>query len=52
MRYKNNNTNNSKGKHLKYEDRVKIEALLKEKLTTKEIALHLGKSQRTIQRET
>lgn len=29
-------------KHFTHEDRIKIEALLKEKLTPKEIALHLG----------
>ena len=48
----NNTTKNRKGKHLNYEDRLKIEALSKAGLKPKEIGQLLGgRSERTIYRE-
>ena len=45
-------TNNRKGKHLKYEERLKIEALSKAGLNSEEIGRQLGgRSGRTIRRE-
>ena len=40
-----------KGKHLKWEDRLKIEAYSESRLAAKEIALLLGRSRRAIERE-
>ena len=45
-------TKERKGKHLNYEERIKIEALLKTGLTSEEIGRQLGgRSGRTIRRE-
>ena len=45
-------TKDRKGKHLNYEERIKIEALLKTGLTSEEIGRQLGgRSGRTIRRE-
>ena len=44
-------TKSRKGKHLTYEERIKIETLLREKMSEKDIALRLGRSTRTIRRE-
>lgn len=40
-----------KGKHLKWEDRLKIEAYVESGLAVKDIALLLGRNRRTIERE-
>jgi len=40
-----------KGKHLKWEERLKIEAYRESRLAAKDIALLLGRSRRTIERE-
>src|SRR6056297_3808587 len=40
-----------KGKHLQWEDRLKIEAYTEGGLAAKDIALLLGRSRRTIERE-
>lgn len=45
------NTENKKGKHLNYEDRIKIEALAKAGYKSEEIGKQLGRSGRTIRRE-
>lgn len=45
------NIKNRKGKHLNYEERVKIETLRKEKMKASEIAIRIGCSKRTIERE-
>ncbi len=45
------NTKNRKGKHLNYEERIKIETLKKENMKASEIALRIGCSKRTIERE-
>lgn len=45
------NTKNRRGKHLSYEERIKIETLYNEKLNAKEISIRLGRSKRTIERE-
>lgn len=48
----NNNTKERKGKHLNYEERLKIEALSKIGLSSDEIGIQLGgRSGRTIRRE-
>lgn len=47
----NYTTKRQKGKHLTYIERNKIEALVKAKTKTKEIAKIIGASVRTIQRE-
>ena len=48
----NISTNNRKGKHLTYEERIKLEALYKLGLTTACIAEQIGgRSERTIRRE-
>ena len=44
-------TKNRKGKHLKYEERIKIEALSKTGMKSKEIAGYIGCSGRTVRRE-
>ena len=52
MSHLNNTTKNRKGKHLNYEDRLKIEALIKAGIKPKEIGQLLGgRSERTIYRE-
>ena len=52
MSHLNYTTENKKGQHLKYEERLKLEALLKAKVSLKEIAKILGgRSERTIRRE-
>ena len=45
------NTENKKGKHLTYENRIKIETLFQEGLKPIEIGKRLSKSRRTIERE-
>jgi len=40
-----------KGKHLQWEDRLKIEAYTESGLAAQDIALLLGRSKRTIERE-
>ena len=40
-----------KGKHLQWEDRLKIEAYTETRLAAKNIALLMGRSRRTIERE-
>lgn len=47
----NYTTKREKGKHLNFEERIKIEALFKAKLTSKEIALQIDCHERTIRRE-
>ena len=44
-------TKNSKGKHLNYEKRIKIEALSKAGLESEVIAQQIGCSGRTVRRE-
>lgn len=44
-------TKNRKGKHLNYEERIKIEALSKIGMKSEEIAKHIGCSGRTVRRE-
>ena len=51
MGQEKDSTISSKGKHLKKEDRIKIEVLLKSNTQIKEIAKILDRSPRTIQRE-
>jgi len=52
MEQNNYTTENKKGQHLKYEDRLKLEALLKAKVRLNEIAKMLGgRSERTLRRE-
>ena len=52
MSHLNYNTKNRTGKHLNYEERIKIEALLKAGLKPEEIGKQLGgRSARTIRRE-
>ena len=52
MERNNNNTKERKGKHLTYEDRQKLEVLLKAKIEIGKIAELLGgRSERTIRRE-
>lgn len=51
MNHKYYTTERKKGKHLSYEERVKIETLLERKVTLKEIATIIGVSVRTINRE-
>ena len=46
-----NNTENKKGKHLTYENRIKIETLYQEGLPPVDIGKRLLKSRRTIERE-
>ena len=45
------NTKSRKGKHLKYEERIKVEALYRLGLSPHEIGRQLEKSKRTIERE-
>ena len=45
------NTKNRKGKHLNYEERIKIEALSKIGMKSEEIAKEIGCSGRTVRRE-
>ena len=45
------NTESRKNKHLVYEERIKIETLIKEKMKAEEISKRLGRSKRTIERE-
>jgi IS30 family transposase len=47
----NNTTNSKKNKYLTEQERYKIEALKKIKLSNAEIAVQIGKSERTIRRE-
>lgn len=47
----NNNTKIRKGKHLNYEERIKIEALSKAGMKSERIAKEIGCSGRTIRRE-
>jgi len=51
MSQKNNNMKTLKFKQLTFRDRIKIEALLKENFKASEIAISLGFSKRTINRE-
>ena len=51
MSQKNNNMKTRKFKQLTFRDRIKIEALLKENFKASEIAISLGFSKRTINRE-
>lgn len=51
MERKNNITVNRKGKHLIYEERIKIETLYKEGLSATAIGKRLNRSKRTIERE-
>jgi IS30 family transposase len=45
------NTKHKKGQHLRYEERLKLEALLKAKVEIEEIAAQLGCCKRTLRRE-
>ena len=47
----NNNTKREKGKHLNYEERIKIEALSKTGMKSEEIGRQIGCSGRTVRRE-
>ena len=47
----NNTTKNRKGKHLNYEERIKIETLNKIGMKSEEIAKEIGCSGRTVRRE-
>lgn len=47
----NNTTKNRKGKHLNYEERIKIETLSKIGMKSEKIALEIGCSGRTVRRE-
>lgn len=40
-----------KNKHLLYRERLRIETMLKEGASTKDISERIGRSQRTVQRE-
>lgn len=51
MVHLNNTTKNTKGKHLNYEKRIKIEALSKAGLKSEEIGRQIGVSGRTVRRE-
>ena len=51
MSHLNYTTKNTKGKHLNYETRIKIEALSKTGMKSEEIALYIGCSGRTVRRE-
>ena len=51
MSHLNNNTKIRKGKHLNYEERIKIETLSKIGMKSEEIALYIGCSGRTVRRE-
>ena len=51
MSHLNNNTKSRKGKHLNYEERIKIETLSKTGMKSEEIALYIGCSGRTVRRE-
>ena len=51
MGQKNNNINTRKGKHLNYEERIKIEALYKSGLSPTCIGEQLERNRRTIERE-
>ncbi len=51
MEQENYTTENRKGKHLTYEERIKLEALLKLGLSPVLIGQQLGRSERTIRRE-
>lgn len=51
MEHLNNTTKVTKNKHLNYEKRLKIEALHKAGMKSKEIALQIGCKERTIRRE-
>ena len=51
MEQRNHNTKSRKGKHLNYEERIKIEALYKSGLTPTCIGDQIGRSRRTIERE-
>jgi IS30 family transposase len=51
MNLVNNTTNPKKNKYLTEQERYKIEALKKAKLSNAEIAVQIGKSERTIRRE-
>ena len=51
MSHLNYTTKNTKGKHLNYEKRIKIEALSKTGMKSEEIALYIGCSGRTVRRE-
>lgn len=51
MSHLNNNTKNRKGKHLNYEERIKIETLSKIGMKSEKIAIEIGCSGRTVRRE-
>lgn len=51
MSHINNTTKNRKGKHLNYEERIKIETLSKIGMKSERIALEIGCSGRTVRRE-
>ena len=51
MSHLNNITKNRKGKHLNYEERIKIETLSKIGMKSEKIALEIGCSGRTVRRE-
>ena len=51
MAHLNYSTKNRKGKHLNYEERIKIETLSKTGMKSEEIALYIGCSGRTVRRE-
>ena len=51
MAHLNGTTKNRKGKHLNYEERIKIETLSKTGMKSEEIALYIGCSGRTVRRE-
>lgn len=51
MGRKQGSTHERKGKHLSQEERIQIEVLLKHDISTADIAKHLGRDVRTIQRE-
>lgn len=51
MAHLNDTTKNRKGKHLNYEERIKIETLSKTGMKSEEIALYIGCSGRTVRRE-
>lgn len=51
MGQENNSIEKRKGKHLTYEDRIRIEVLNKAKIKASQIAKQIGRSRRTITRE-
>lgn len=51
MAHLNNTKKNRKGKHLNYEERIKIEALSKAGMKSEQIATYIGCSGRTVRRE-